>query len=160
MRIDEIRDLILIWGNISSYGIKHVKSEILYNNFSMVLVPEMRPYLLGLEIVEKLSKEGIDHVYATDNMISFLFYKGKIKKTVLFYKEIIKDGIIGISGSLYICILSKHHNISITLMKGDEIDFSLFSDKDALSIDGKLFFNDENLAIAPKDELIPWEILK
>ena len=79
MRIEKLKDLILIWGNISPYGIRHIKSEILYNNSSMVLIPEMRPYLLGLKIAETLNKEGIDHVYATDNMISFLFYRGKIE---------------------------------------------------------------------------------
>jgi|GEM_PF-6960237 len=38
-----------------------------------VLIPEMRPYILGLKVTEGLNKEGVKPIYVTDNMLGFLF---------------------------------------------------------------------------------------
>ena len=158
MNLEEIKSLILIWGMISKEAIEQLKVEFLYHKGLYILVPEMRPYLLGLAVSKNLKNSRIRHIYATDNMLGYLFYKNKIKKTLFFYKEITPSGVLGICGSLYACLLSSLHNVPIKLLKGGIESNPL--DKDASTINGNLFINDPGLAIEAKDELVPWEILK
>ena len=56
MRLKEINFTLLIWGMPSKEGIEEIKK----NNL-LILVPEMRPYLLGLKVAEILKEEGIEY---------------------------------------------------------------------------------------------------
>ncbi len=160
MKLEEINNLILIWGMISDEGIEQLSAEFFYDENLHLLVPEMRPYLLGLSISKRFKRSNIRHIYATDNMLGYLFYKNKIKKTLFFHKEIKPSGVLGICGSLYVCLLSSLHNVPIKLLKCSNADLNPFLDKNASTLDGDLFINDPSLAIEANDELVPWEILK
>ena len=55
---------------------------------NLVIVPENRPFMLGLKRnCPALKRDNIRFVYCNDNALSLLFYKGKIIKTMIFYKE-------------------------------------------------------------------------
>lgn len=157
MKLIDINDAVLIWGIVSQAGLLELKQE-----GRMVLVPENRPYLLGLKRnIPLLEKEGINFVYCADNVLGLLFYKGKIKKTILFYEEKTKKAIVGICGSLYVSLLSKFHNVPVKpILQGD---FSLeLLDKDASTLDGKSFIRDEdkkNCVIKADDELVKYAII-
>lgn len=157
MRLAEIDKVILVWGIISQESIGQIKAEN-----SLVAVPENRPFLVGLRHnIPLLKTAKINFFYCTDNMLGFLFYKDKIKKTLLFYKELKPEGIKGICGSLYVALLSKLHSVPIKIIPEGEFNFE-DSDLDASTLEGKCFISkeDKNLVVEPKDELIGWEILK
>jgi len=159
VKLEEINNLILIWGMLSDEGIEQLSAEFFYYANLYILVPEMRPYLLGLSISKRLRGSNIRYIYATDNMLGYLFYKNKIKKTLFFHKEIRPSGVLGICGSLYVCLLSSLHSVPIKLLKCSNENLN-FLDKDASTLDGELFINDSSLAIEANDELVPWEVLK
>ncbi|MDL1955830.1 MAG: hypothetical protein LWW95_02075 [Candidatus Desulfofervidus auxilii] len=152
MRLKEINFTLLIWGMPSKEGIEKIKK----NNL-LILVPEMRPYLLGLKVAEILKEEGIESIYATDNMLGLLFYKNKIKEVLFFYKDKNNNHFLGICGSLYVCLLAKLHQVPIKALKGEKINFKNL-DQDASTIDGYLFL--KNSAIEARDEFVPMEIIK
>ncbi|MCM8801195.1 MAG: hypothetical protein NC912_04180 [Candidatus Omnitrophica bacterium] len=158
MKIADINDLLLVWGPLSKEGISQIKEEA-----NLVLIPENRPYLIGLKYnIPLLKKEGVRFIYATDNMLGFLFYKNKIKKTLLFYKELKPQGLIGICGSLYIALLTKLHQIPIKIYPAEKF-ISKGLDQDASSLDGKNFILDKdknNFVVSADDELVGWEILR
>ncbi|MCM8757701.1 MAG: hypothetical protein NC900_04370 [Candidatus Omnitrophica bacterium] len=157
MRLNEFDQAILVWGIISSESIAQLKSEN-----TLIAVSEMRPYLVGLKHnIPLLKKADIDFFYCTDNMLGFLFYKNKIKKTLLFYKELKPQGLVGICGSLYVSLLSKLHSIPVQIIPQGKFNFKS-SDLDALSLDGKCLIlkKDINFVEAPKEEIVSWSVLK
>jgi len=157
MILDEIDNCLLLWGVISKEGLRRIRND------QLVLVPENRPFLIGLRHnVPLLKKEQIRFVYATDNMLGLLFYKGKISKTLLFYRELKDDGIVAISGSLYVCLLSKLHGIPVDILAQGTLEHD-FPDRDASSVGGKLLISGddkEKYVIKADDELLEWEIFK
>jgi len=156
MKLDKIKDAILIWGIVSDDGLSILKNE------KIVIVPETRPYLLGLLYnAPLLKKQKINFVYCTDNMLGFLFYKDKIKKTIIFYKKLTKKGIICISGSLYVALLSKLHNVAIKIMPQKNLKNIKFLDNSATTLAGKKFILKEDTKFfkSPKDELISYFLL-
>jgi hypothetical protein len=152
MHLNQISYLSLIWGMPSKEGLGEIKAKSF-----LILVPEMRPYLLGLEVTKKLRKKGIRHIYITDNMLGILFYKDKIKEVLFFYKEKNNNHFLGICGSLYVCLLAKLHQVSIKPLRGEKMELKDF-DKDASTIDGYLF--PKSVAIGANNEIIPLEIIK
>ncbi|MCD6319411.1 MAG: hypothetical protein J7M03_01890 [Candidatus Desulfofervidaceae bacterium] len=159
MRLEEIKQLLLIWGMPSDRGIKELKAAIKEDKELSIFVPEMRPYLLGLEIVKIFQRQGIPHSYGTDNRLGLLFYKRKIKETIFFYKSVNKKVFSGICGSLYVCLLSALHHVPIRTLKGGEINLTSLA-KDASSLNGYIFLKNQGAAIEAKDEDVPWEIIK
>jgi len=120
MRLSELQEGLLLWGLPSLQGIAVVKEKARADQGVYVLVPEMRPYLLGLTIANRLQEEGIKNVYATDNMLGILFYKRKIKEVIFFYKELTDHHAVGICGSLYVCLLARVHNVPIKPLQGEK----------------------------------------
>jgi hypothetical protein len=122
MRLSEVQEGLLLWGLPSRQGIAAVKKKARAEQGGVcVLVPEMRPYLLGLTIAKRLEDEGIKNVYATDNMLGILFYKRKIKEVIFFYKELTDNHAVGICGSLYVCLLAHVHNVPIKPLQGEKM---------------------------------------
>jgi methylthioribose-1-phosphate isomerase len=90
LKIEELDDLILIWGPLSREGLSYLQEEELGKNLR-VLVPENRPFMIGLmHNIPLLKKNGIRSVYCTDNMLGFLFYKRKISELLLFVRRCAK----------------------------------------------------------------------
>ena len=146
MKLNDITKLSLIWG-------LPVDFEGLKNKF--LLVPEMRPYLLGLSLCEELKTHGYPYVYVTDNMLGYLFFKGKIKETLLFYLERTADEIKGISGSLYVTLLSRLHQVPVYFRPGKRL--AAVNDKHAGTLDGRAFVEDEKSVIWPEEEIIKFK---
>lgn len=159
MKLEDINDALLVWGYISGSSLSRIKQQ------GLVIVPEGRPYLTGLRHnVILLKKENIDFVYCTDNMLGLLFYKNKIKKTLLFYRKLNKNGVTGICGSLYVCLLSKLHNVPINITPQDNLEFS-FPDRDCSTLSGNDFVPNlragiQDFIVKPEDEFIDQEVLR
>ena len=154
MKIKELNNLILIWGVLSKENLKFLKGE-------RVLVPENRPFLYGLKHnIPILKENNISFVYCTDNMLGHLLYKNKIKKTFIFYKENIKDKVIGPCGSLYVSLLSKLHGVAVEFFLGAKVNFNNI-DLDASTLGGKEIISGsvKRWAEPSKDEVINAEVL-
>ncbi|UCC94398.1 MAG: hypothetical protein JSW40_06205 [Candidatus Omnitrophota bacterium] len=157
MKLVDINKAVVVWGPISQEGLKILKKE-----GHLVVVAENRPSLLGLYHNLPLLKEAdIETVYCTDNTLGFLFDKGKVFKTYLFYRDKSQEGLIGMCGSLYIVLLSKLHKIPLTTMVAGKVRIEN-SDKSAATLRGKDFVLEENTQdyiIEADDELVEWEVL-
>ena len=154
MRLKELDNLILIWGVLSKESLGLLKEET-------VLVPENRPFLYGLKHnIPLLRENNISFVYCTDNMIGYLFYRNKIKKTYLFYKEKTEKGLIGPCGSLYAGLLSRLHGVKVDAFLGAKVNFDNI-DQDVSTLLGREFilFRDKERAENGPDELISAEVL-
>ena len=128
-----VEDAVLIWGPISQEGVEYLRFQ-----GKQVVVCENRPYLLGL-IHNKplLEKEGFRIVYCTDNAIGRLFYENAVREVVLYCRK--EKGIIkGVSGSLYVWLLARLHNLPIKIFQQAEIDWHKIKDQDASTLGGNL----------------------
>ncbi len=156
MRLDEMEEGLLLWGLPSGQGIAVIKKKVATAQGLYVLVPEMRPSLLGLEITKILTKEGIEHVYATDNMLGILFYKRKIKEVIFFYKDLRDQHFSGICGSLYVCLLARLHHVPIKTMQGEKI---ILSAQETSLFDEYMGFH-YNDRLPAEDEAVPEGIIR
>ncbi len=155
MKIEELDNLILIWGPLSRQGLCYLQEEELGRNLR-VLVPENRPFMIGLtHNLPLLKRNGIRSVYCTDNMLGFLFYKRKISELLLFCKEVHEKEMIGYCGSLFVVLLAKLHGASIRVFHQDELHMN-FADTDASTLSGKKFIapGQDHLVCRPEDERI------
>ena len=152
MKLEDIKRAVIIWGAVSPEGISELKKE------SLVIIAENRPFLLGLKHnIPLLKGAGINFLYCADNVLGFLLYKDKIKKTYLFYREKSKEGLTGVCGSLYIYLLNKLHNVPLKFMAGGEIDFASL-DKNVSTLGGRDFILQGKgcgCIIEANNELIP-----
>jgi methylthioribose-1-phosphate isomerase len=158
MKLEGVKNAVLIWGALSAEGITKLKQER-----KLVIVPEHRPFMLGLKYnCPRLRKAEIKFVYCTDNTLGLLFYKGKIVKTMLFYKEKQEQAIVGVAGSLYVALLSKLHKIPIEIIPAPELAQDIF-EGDAAALGGRKFIlveDKQEYVVKPEDELIEWEVLR
>jgi len=154
MKIEELNNPILIWGLLSKESLKLFKGRT-------VLVAENRPFLYGLKHNIPLLKEhNIPFIYCTDNMLGYLFYKNKIKKTFIFYKEKTKEGFLAPGGSLYVSLLSRLHDVPVGPFLGAKVNFG-DTDIDASTLGGKEIISGDvkRWAEPSKDEVINAEVL-
>jgi hypothetical protein len=156
MRLNEMKEGLLLWGLPSRQGIAEIKKKVVTAQGLCVLVPEMRPSLLGLEVAKRLIKASIKHVYATDNMLGILFFKHKVKEVLFFYKDLIDQHFSGICGSLYVCLLARLHSVPIKTMQGEKI---IHSGQTASLLDEYMSFHYNDLLPA-EDEVVPKEIIR
>jgi hypothetical protein len=156
MRLNEMKEGLLLWGVPAGKGIKEIKERTQDNRDLYVLVPEMRPYALGREIIRRLQEEGIKHAYVTDNMLGILFYKRKIKEVIFFYKDLIDQNFSGICGSLYVCLLARLHHVSIKPLQGEKL---IRPAQAALLLDEYMSFRCDDVLPA-EDEAVPEEIIR
>lgn len=155
MTLESINNATLVWGVPNKDALDTIKEK----NY-LVVVPEQRPTLLGLRIVELFKEQGVKTVYCTDNTLGLLFYKKKIAKTFIFSLGCSDNGVIAQSGGLYVSLLSKLHGVPIEVCNQGKLDF-LSRDKSALTIQGNNLVAQaaENKAVMPEDEVIGWEVL-
>jgi hypothetical protein len=157
MRLNEVKSGLLLWGVPSDQGIEEITTEDIDVKRGMqVLVPEMMPYCLGLTIVRRLQEEQIQCAYITDNMLGIFFYKNKVKTLIFFYKELANHHMVGICGSLYVCMLAHVHNVPIKLRQGGTL---VQSANDAVALDDCLCIQYKE-TIKVEDESIPLDIIR
>jgi hypothetical protein len=156
MRLDEMKEGLLLWGLPPPQGIAEIKKQVAATQGLYVLVPEMRPYLFGLEVARRLTKEGIKHVYATDNMLGIIFFKHKIREVLFFYKHLTDRHFLGICGSLYVCLLARLHSVPIKTMQAEKM---IRPAQAALLLDEYMSFH-YNDVLPADDETVPEEIIR
>lgn len=150
MELSKVIDAILIWGPVSPQGFMVLRKEI-----GLVVVPENRPFLIGLrQNAYAFRRESIPYVLCPDNAIGLLLYKKKIRKTIIFAKDIQGSSITGVCGSLYAALLSKLHGVPVEVMLAGNFNYA-GSDKDAGVMASKKIINsaDCDNVIAPQDEV-------
>jgi methylthioribose-1-phosphate isomerase len=155
MRLSELKSSLLLWGMPSHQGIAEITKDMQAEKM-LVLVPEMMPHCLGLTIAKRLQEKGIRCAYTTDNMLGVLFYKNKVKTLMFFYKKLANHHMVGICGSLYVCLLAHLHNVPIKLRQGDTLAQSV---QDTSAFDGHLRVQ-YNEMIKADDESIPVDIIQ
>jgi len=158
MRLKELVEVVLLWGVPSNEEIVVIKEGGEANRDLRVLVPEMRPHCLGLEVAKRLNEGGIRHTYATDNMLGILFYQNRIKEVLFFYKDLADNHLVGICGSLYVCLLAHVHNVPIRPVRGDAMPQSSPADS-LLDEYMRLQYNDV-IEPADEDEYVPMDIIQ
>jgi hypothetical protein len=156
MRLNEMKEGLLLWGLPSRQGIAEIKKQIATAQGLFVLVPEMRPSLFGLEVAKRLAKENIKHIYATDNMLGILFSKHKVKEVLFFYKDLTQHHFSGICGSLYVCLLAHLHHVPIKPRQGEKI----MRPAPAASLLGEYMSSCSNDVLPAEDEAVPEEIIQ
>lgn len=157
MKLKEINKATLIWGLASREGLEDIKQ-----GSSIIVVPENRPYMVGLKNnIPLLKEKGIDFIYCNDTSLGLLFYKEKIKETVIFFSQVVEEGIEAISGSLYVALLSKLHNVPIKIMEQGTSNIA-FLDNDASTLEGNLIVpkRDKECIIKADSEIIDEEVLR
>ena len=158
MLLKDINQALLIWGIIPDDRLLQIKKQ-----GRLVIVPENRPWMIGLKHnIPLLKGAGIDFVYCTDNMPGLLFNRQKITSTLLFCRQLKDEGIIGPCGSLYVALLSRLHQVPVEVIKEGDLSFDP-PDTDASSLCGKPYVADQDKAdsvVMANDEFIEWEILK
>ena len=149
MDLKDIKDAVLIWGPVSKEGLEALKKED-----SLVVVAEMRPFILGLKYnIPLFKKAGIKCVYCTDNMIGALFYEGRIRKTFVFYEQEKEDSFLCMQGALYVALLSKLHDVEVIFLHQEDLILD-FTDRDASTFSGRGFLVEREDAQAVEKELL------
>lgn len=155
--MNELGEVVLLWGVPSNKEITMIKERGEANRDLCVLVPEMRPHCLGLEVAKRLNKGGIKHTYATDNMLGILFYQNKVKEVLFFYKDVRDDHVVGMCGSLYVCLLAHVHNVPIEPVRGDAMSSRSFRAASSLDEYMRFQYND---VLEAADEYVPMDIIR
>ncbi len=154
MKLGQVRNSTLLWGILNREALKNFIEK------DLLALPEARPYLYGLRNIALLKREGFPCFYCTDNMLGTLFSHGKIRRSIIFYREENEKGFICPSGSLYIYLLSKLHKVEVRFFPQGELEDC--PDKDASSLEGRLLISREDVdfVIKPQDEFIEKEKLE
>jgi hypothetical protein len=136
MKIRELNDVIVIWGVVSSAGISYLKEQT-RNTATIVVVPENRPFLIGVHhTIPLLKQEKIPFTYCTDNMVGFLFSQGKTREVLLFCQDMDEQTARGPCGSVFVTYLARLHQVPVKLLREGE-STAHFLDRDASTLAGK-----------------------
>jgi len=151
---------ILVYGvpppNQYAFLISALKAE----RAESLLIPEMRPQLLGAQVVARaLLERNAPTTLISDNMMGTLFAHGEIKKLCFFYNDFAEQGPVGICGSLLAVQLARLHGVAVELFSGAPL-LSSSADKDASTFMGKPICP-AGVALYPIDaEVVPWALFK
>ncbi len=148
MRVDELSPSPVIWG-IPRFDISELVGER-----SRIVVPEMRPYMLGVYVLNMFPYLRGRAVYITDNMLGHLAFRGKLTLGCLFFIEDLGDGVLAPPGGLYFVRILSFHGVPLLLREGVNLDPSQFKDRDAGSLFGLRFY-DNPRCIRSGAEFIP-----
>ncbi|MFA7114567.1 MAG: hypothetical protein WC214_03785 [Candidatus Omnitrophota bacterium] len=151
--MEEITNMIVVWGNVQAAGF-----DVLMHEDSGVIVCEQRPFMYGLSVAGQLKNKGLKVLYCSDNALGFLFYNKKIDKVYVFYEQKKDNKVICQSGTYYLCLLARQHNVDIIFSEGINIkDSKDLRGPDAGSIFSKSFVmakNTDKYIIKPEREEI------
>ena len=104
----------LLFGIPSDAGYGQIQQETQSGGGQPVLVPEMRPELLGAtQVAQELVRRNIPTTLISDNMAGIFFYRKEIDRVDLCYERRESHRIITRSGGWLIASLAKLHGISV-----------------------------------------------
>ncbi|MSP41299.1 MAG: hypothetical protein EXR70_22660 [Deltaproteobacteria bacterium] len=125
-----------------------------------ILVAEMRPQLLGAQVVAReLLQRNAPTTLISDNMMGTLFAHGEIKKLCLFYSDFAELGPVGICGSLLAVQLARLHGVPVELFSGGPVNFQS-TDQDASTFMGKPICPAGVTLYPIEAEIVPWALFK
>jgi methylthioribose-1-phosphate isomerase len=154
---------ILLYGVPPANQYAFIISALKAEAAESILVPEMRPQLLGAQVVAReLLERNAPTTLISDNMIGTLFAHGEIKKLCLFYNDFAEQGPIGICGSLLAVQLAHLHGVAVELFSGAPLDSSIFlsTDRDASTFMGKPICPAGVTLYPIEAEVVPWALFK
>jgi len=155
MNLKAIDNALLVWGPVPDEALAHI-----HTTGWLVIVPEGRPFMTGLRHnAQKLKKAGIKFVYVNDNALGTLFDKGKISRTIIFYKEKNDKGIKGFCGTMYVAILSRLHGVAIELLPAKDFP----PEGSVETVGGKKYIlkdNTQDSIVAAEDEIVDLKALQ
>ena len=87
-----------------------------------IYITEGRPYLEGAKMIAPMIKSiSLNTKLISDNMISYILWKGLIDRIYIFYQSINEEGAKCKIGSLIAGLSAKEHSISVYLYKSKNI---------------------------------------
>jgi methylthioribose-1-phosphate isomerase len=151
---------ILLYGVPHQSQYRFLQSALYLERAESVLVPEMRPQLLGAQIIApELIKRQVPTTLIADNMMGALFAHGEIRKLCLFYTGLGEKGPSGIGGSLLAVQLAGLHGVPIELFDGGRPSLSP-RDNDVSTFMGKKIVPAGVAIRTVEDEVVPWRLFK
>jgi hypothetical protein len=155
MKLNDIENAVLLWGCVGEEAFDEVIPP-----GALIVVPEQRHFLHGLKhTVPLVQKRGARFVYCPDPALGLLFFQGRIEKSVIAYRQKLKEGVRAWSGGLYVALLSRFHGRPVAFTASSQ-ECGEVCDKDASTIEGENFVLAENIdcsIIEAQDEFISWE---
>jgi methylthioribose-1-phosphate isomerase len=151
---------ILLYGVPHQSQYRFLHSALQAERAESVLVPEMRPQLLGAQIIApELLERQVPTTLIADNMMGALFAKGEIRKLCLFYTGLADQGPSGICGSLLAVQLARLHGVPTELFDGGRRSLST-RDNDASTFMGKKIIPPGVAIRTVEAEVVPWGLFK
>jgi hypothetical protein len=140
--MERINKYILIYGIPPEDFYREVKDK-------HILIPEMRPYLLGAKILAKeLEKRKIKSTLISDNGLGHLFFLKAIDKVYLFGFD---DNTFPV-GAQAVKILAQRHAVALEIQKGKDVKLDKFPDQNAKTFLGIKTCVNKTKVITPQNE--------
>jgi len=117
------RNFRLLFGIPGEDGYERIRQEARSGSFQSLLVPEMRPELMGaLQVAPQLVRRGIPATLISDNMAGIFFYRGEIDRVYLCYERQEAQRMISRMGGLLMASLARIHGVEINYLPAGEVD--------------------------------------
>jgi methylthioribose-1-phosphate isomerase len=115
------RKFHLLFGIPCEAAYERIRREAQSGNFQSLLLPEMRPELLGAtQISVELVRRGVPATLISDNMAGIFFYRGEIDRVYLCYERREAGHIISRSGGRLMANLARLHGVAIDYLPAGE----------------------------------------
>ncbi|HWP60082.1 MAG TPA: hypothetical protein VNL14_19470 [Candidatus Acidoferrales bacterium] len=152
------RSFVLVYGVPLREGYKHLASVLKAEAAAAVLVPEMRPGLVGARLIaRRLAEARIPMVLISDNMMGIFFARGEIRRVLLFCSELTKEGPVGICGFLLAALLARAHRVPVELRAADDGVGGVL-DRDAATFLGRPVCPPGARVRPVTQDLVPWRL--
>lgn len=151
---------LLVYGVPGKNNYAFLKHALTAEQADGVLVPEMRPGLLGARMVAvELLRQKAAPTLISDNMMGTLFAQGEIRKLYLFYDGLSEQGPRALCGSLLAVRLARAHGVPVELLESEP------NRESPLDLDVATFLGRRvmpaGVTLHPIEaEVIPWSLLK
>ncbi len=150
---------VLIYGMPKEDQFSFLANELKVAHGETILVPEMRPQLLGVQnVAPALRSHSVPATVISDNMMGTLCAQSEIRKLFFFYDRMTERGPRGICGSLLAVRLARLHGVPTEALAGDDHP-GLTMDRDAATFLGIKVCPDGVTVLAVEKEIVPWALL-
>ncbi|MFQ5539613.1 MAG: S-methyl-5-thioribose-1-phosphate isomerase [Candidatus Binatia bacterium] len=154
------KPLILLYGLPPRDSYAYLSHALKAEQAQGILVPEMRPELLGVHVVaQELLERNMPTTLISDNMMGTFFAKGAVRRLILFYKELGERGPVGVCGSLLAVHLARSHGVPVELLASGVTETSPL-DRDISTFMGYVVSPEGVPPYPVEPETIPWSLFK
>ena len=107
---------MLLFGIPTREGYDRIQRQV-STLFHVVLVPEMRPQLLGAtQVAQELVRRGVATTLISDNMAGLFFYRREVGRVYLCYDGRKENQAICRNGALLMANLARLHGVDLEFM--------------------------------------------